>query len=78
MDLQTMDDSSQVPCATTLCVVNLQQTEAKVESIFDSFVSLRQETSGAGPGTAEGNDLFMFDDDDNYQVDVTYLANQLV
>lgn len=48
--------------------MNLQQTEAKVECLFDSFVSLRQEAHGAGPNLEEGNNVFMFDDDDNYQV----------
>ena len=58
--------SLQVPCATTLCVVNLHQTEAKVEALFDSFMSLREESNCNGRSD-EGNNLFMFDDDDNYQ-----------
>lgn len=57
---------AQVPCATTLCILNLHQTEAKVEALFDSYMSLREESNANGRAD-EGNNLFMFDDDDNYQ-----------
>ena len=57
---------AQVPCATTLCILNLHQTEAKVEALFDSFMSLREESNANGRAD-DGNNLFMFDDDDNYQ-----------
>ena len=57
---------SQVPCATTMCVVNIQPHEAKVEAVMDSFVSLREEAAPSGIGA----DLqkFLDDDDDAYMV----------
>lgn len=40
-----------VPCATTLMVVNIGQTEAKVEALFNSFIQLREEDNfGDGAG----------------------------
>ena len=56
-----------MPCASTLCIVNLHQTEAKVEALFDSFMSLQEEARCNGQSNDDGNNLFMFDDDDNYQ-----------
>lgn len=32
-----------VPCATTLCVVNIGATEAKVECVLSSFLQLRED-----------------------------------
>ncbi len=32
-----------VPCASLLCVLNIRQTEAKVDAILSDFVQLRQE-----------------------------------
>lgn len=64
---------SQVPCASTLCIINLQQTEAKVEALFDSFMSLREQTSSKGNSAEEGQNLFMFDDDENYQARTSHL-----
>ena len=32
-----------VPCASTLCVVNIRQTEARVEAVLSEFVQLGQE-----------------------------------
>jgi hypothetical protein len=60
---------SVVPSATTLCVVNIMQTEARVETLASSFLQLR-ECAGLG-GDQDGaspDDHFLFDDDDNYQV----------
>lgn len=56
-----------MPCATTLCVINLGQTEAKVEALFDSFVSLQEEANSDRQEDNGGNQLFMYDDEDNYQ-----------
>ena len=59
---------AQVPCASTLCVVNLGASEARVELLAAEFVSLRREAGAGGLGDNEaGADHFMFDDDDNYQ-----------
>ena len=64
----------QVPCATTLCIVALGAGEARVEALASEFVQLREVPAdaaaapdGAG-GDAEMADLFLFDDDDTYQV----------
>lgn len=32
-----------VPCASTLCVVNIRQTDAKVEAVLSEFIQLGQE-----------------------------------
>lgn len=32
-----------VPCASTLCVVNIRQTDAKVEAILSDYIQLGQE-----------------------------------
>ncbi len=60
---------SVLPAATSLCVVNITQTEARVETLVGSFLQLRE---CSGPGGDNGRDLeedhFLFDDDDNYQV----------
>ena len=34
-----------VPCASTLCVVNIRQTEAKVEAVLSHFIQLGKEVS---------------------------------
>ena len=34
-----------VPCASTLCVVNIRQTEAKVEAVLSHFIQLGHEVS---------------------------------
>lgn len=34
-----------VPCASTLCVVNIRQTEARVETLLSEFVQLGQEAT---------------------------------
>jgi len=58
-----------MPSATTICIVNLQPTEAKVEAIFESFVSLREEVMQGGANAGATDNFFMYDDDDgNYQV----------
>ena len=58
-----------MPAATTLCIVNLQPSEAKVEALFDSFVSLREEVVQGGANGGVPDNHFMYDDDDgNYQV----------
>jgi len=58
-----------MPSATTLCIVNLQPNEAKVEAIFESFVSLREEVEQGGANAGAPDNFFMYDDDDgNYQV----------
>ncbi|KAK9830135.1 hypothetical protein WJX72_009943 [[Myrmecia] bisecta] len=60
-----------VPCASTLCIVNVGQTEAKVEAVLTQFVQLREVSGirGGQNGAAGGlQDYFMFDDDDNYQL----------
>ncbi len=36
-----------VPCASTLCVLNIRQTEARVEAIFPDYVQLRQDSGHA-------------------------------
>ena len=64
-----------MPCATTLCVVALGAGEARVEALASGFLQLREVPAaaaaagadGAG-GEAEMADLFLFDDDDTYQV----------
>lgn len=55
-----------VPCASTLCVLNIRQTEAKVEAIFPDYVQLRQDS---GYVASQVQDLpYLFgDDDENYQ-----------
>ncbi|DBA70196.1 TPA: hypothetical protein ACH3X2_012110 [Trebouxia sp. C0005] len=55
-----------VPCASTLCVLNIRQTEAKVEAIFPDYVQLRQDS---GHVATQVQDLpYLFgDDDENYQ-----------
>lgn len=45
----------------------MQQTEAKVEALFDSFMSLREERNSTGLNDEDGANIFMFDDEDNYQ-----------
>ena len=37
-----------VPCASSLCVMNIRQTDARVEAILSDFVQLRQEAGQAG------------------------------
>lgn len=62
----------QMPAATTLCIVNVQAEEAKVEALMDSFVSLRQEAAldGAKGGPEDTKNYFLYADDaeDNFQV----------
>ena len=64
----------QVPCATTLCVVALGAGEARVEALASEFLQLREVPAAAAAGAdgaggeAEMADLFLFDDDDTYQV----------
>ncbi|DBA87953.1 TPA: hypothetical protein ACH3X1_004938 [Trebouxia sp. C0004] len=55
-----------VPCASTLCVLNIRQTEAKVEAIFPDYVQLRQDS---GHVATQIQDLpYLYgDDDENYQ-----------
>ncbi|KAL3155039.1 hypothetical protein ABBQ38_011559 [Trebouxia sp. C0009 RCD-2024] len=57
---------SVVPCASTLCVVNIRQTEARVETVLSEYIQLGQE---ATQNTAQDDRaMFMFgDDDENYQ-----------
>ena len=38
-----------VPCASTLCVLNIRQTEAKVEAIFPDYVQLKQNSGHVAP-----------------------------
>ena len=63
-----------MPCATTLCVVALGAGEARVEALASEFVQLREVPAAAAAGAdgaggeAEMADLFLFDDDDTYQV----------
>ena len=33
-----------VPCATTLCVINIKQTEAKVETLLSDYIQLQPAT----------------------------------
>ena len=62
----------QVPSASTLCVVNLTATEAKVEVLTSDFVQLRPDAAQGGAGDEDAqDDCFMYDDDDNYQYEVT-------
>ena len=35
--------ASTVPCVTTLCVVNIGATEARVECLLSSFIQLRED-----------------------------------
>ena len=61
----------QVPCASTLCVVNLTATEARVEVLASDFVQLRPDIPQGGLGADDPqDDYFMYDDDDNYQYEV--------
>lgn len=67
-----------MPSASTLCVVNLTATEAKVEVLTSDFVQLRPEATQGGAGDEDAqDDCFMYDDDDNYQYEVsrTHLDN---
>ena len=63
-----------MPCATTLCVVNLSATEARVEALATQYIQLRPENlpSASGDGDSQDN-YFMYDDDDNYQYEVAFL-----
>ena len=66
---------AQVPCASTLCVVNLGAAEARVEALAGEHLALRRRDGGAsgagGPAEGGRGDAFMFaDDDDNYLVQV--------
>lgn len=36
---------SVVPCASTLCVVNIRQTEARVETVLSEYIQLGQEAT---------------------------------
>jgi len=40
-----------VPCATTLCIVNIGASEAKVECLLRSFVQLREQPGFAADDT---------------------------
>ena len=63
--------ASQVPCATTLCVVNLSATEARVEALAHQYIQLRPLGALGSPGDDNADDnYFMYDDDDNYQYEV--------
>ncbi|KAL0051772.1 hypothetical protein WJX82_001883 [Trebouxia sp. C0006] len=55
-----------VPCASTLCVLNIRQTEARVEAIFPDYVQLRQD-SGHAPTQIQDLPYLFGDDDENYQ-----------
>jgi hypothetical protein len=71
-------NAPQMGSATTLCIVNLQPNEAKVEAIFESFVSLREEVEQGGANAGAPDNFFMYDDDDgNYQVGVTCPTERL-
>jgi hypothetical protein len=60
---------SVLPAATSLCVVNITQTEARVETLVGSFLQLQECSGPGGDGAASlEEDHFLFDDDDNYQV----------
>ena len=62
----------QVPCATTLCVVNLNATEARVEAMAQQYIQLRPLGALGPPGEDDADDnYFMYDDDDNYQYEVS-------
>lgn len=63
--------ADKVPCATTLCVVNLSATEARVEAMSQQYIQLRPlgAQGPAGDDDADNN-YFMYDDDDNYQYEV--------
>jgi len=62
----------QVPSASTLCVVNLMATEAKVEVLTSDFLQLRPAAAQGGAGDEDAqDDCFMYDDDDNYQYEVS-------
>ena len=66
-----------MPSASTLCVVNLTATEAKVELLTSEFVQLRPDPTQGGLGADDAqDDYFMYDDDDNYQYEVTSAATE--
>ncbi len=53
-------------------MVNLTATEAKVELLTSEFMQLRPDPTQGGLGAEDAqDDYFMFDDDDNYQYEVT-------
>ncbi|KAL3144571.1 hypothetical protein ABBQ32_004296 [Trebouxia sp. C0010 RCD-2024] len=55
-----------VPCASTLCVVNIRQTEARVETVLSEFIQLGHEATQNT--TQDDRAMFMFgDDDESYQ-----------
>lgn len=55
-------------------MVNLTATEAKVEVLTSEVVQLRPEAAqGRGGEDDAQDDYFMYDDDDNYQYEVTAL-----
>lgn len=61
-----------MPSASTLCVVNLMATEAKVEVLTSDFLQLRPAAAQGGAGDEDAqDDCFMYDDDDNYQYEVS-------
>lgn len=55
-----------IPCASTLCVLNIRSADAKVETMLSDFVQLRAEPGQSGPQDHEALHLFG-DDDENYQ-----------
>lgn len=58
-----------LPAATSLCVVNITQTEARVETLVGSFLHVKECPGARGAaGAALEEDHFLFDDEDNYQV----------
>lgn len=38
-----------IPCASTLCVLNIRSADAKVETMLSDFVQLRAEPGQSGP-----------------------------
>lgn len=58
-------------------MVNLTATEAKVELLTSEFVQLRPDSTQGGLGADDAqDDYFMYDDDDNYQYEVSFAVTK--
>ena len=74
MDLKgVIYSAALVPSACTMAVVNISGSDARVEALTSSFMQLTREAGGAnGNGGEDGDNHFMWDDDDNYQVNLLW------
>ncbi|GAB4814461.1 hypothetical protein N2152v2_001507 [Parachlorella kessleri] len=61
-------DATIAPCPVTMAMVNVGQTEAKVESLFTEFLQLREDTRFSCHDSAALDTLLAEDQEDNYMV----------